>query len=477
MKNSFKNVQIGDNDLIGNKFNGHDLHLYLRSKGIDSIQLVWNKESNDKTTFILASQNGEREKIRDFSIKIQNEYSLNGIFNPIFYNVLYNKYFLESDVVHFHLIQNWLIDISLLPILSRLKPIVWTVHDPWVLGGHCVYHFDCKKWQNQCFDCPYLNTHFSLKKDNSSLNFTLKMDSIKRSNIDIIVASKWMKNKIKLSPIFKNKKIHLIPFGINQDIFKPLNKKQCKKELGVNSDYFIITFRFDKSKFKGLDFILNTLENIKTNKKICLFILGNYKKNEYKFNLKYKYFGWVKDDRLLAKIYSSTDLFLMPSTAEAFGMMAIEAMSCGTLPIVLEGTSLPEIVNSPDCGIATKRSKKDYSEIVNFYINNDLNRKEKSLKCLYYAKEKYNYKKYIKKIELVYQESMKNHKLLTSDKFLLDQLKKNLSEEVSNNNENYIRQQLPYFIKILLILFYKIDKIIPQKTRILIKNKLKKLQH
>ncbi|MEG0050077.1 MAG: hypothetical protein RR865_13030, partial [Clostridia bacterium] len=33
---SYINVQVGDNDLIGNKFNGHNLHLLLQACGLRS---------------------------------------------------------------------------------------------------------------------------------------------------------------------------------------------------------------------------------------------------------------------------------------------------------------------------------------------------------------------------------------------------------------------------------------------------------
>jgi glycosyltransferase involved in cell wall biosynthesis len=41
----------------------------------------------------------------------------------------------------------------------------------------------------------------------------------------------------------------------------------------------------------------------------------------------------------------------MPSTAEAFGLMAIESMACGTPAIVFDGTALPETIGGPECGV------------------------------------------------------------------------------------------------------------------------------
>jgi hypothetical protein len=46
------NLQILQNNLMGQRFNGHDLHFYLREQGIDSKQFILSKESNDENTFV-----------------------------------------------------------------------------------------------------------------------------------------------------------------------------------------------------------------------------------------------------------------------------------------------------------------------------------------------------------------------------------------------------------------------------------------
>jgi glycosyltransferase involved in cell wall biosynthesis len=472
----YSNLQISSRDLVGNKFNGHDLHLYLNERGVYSEQLVWVKESNDNKTYTISRSDTGVENIRKFFIKLHEKYSLDSICNIITYDILYSRKFLETDVVHYHLINDHFFDLQLLPLLTRLKPTVWTLHDPWVLGGHCVHHFDCQKWQQNCYDCPYLKTHFPLKKDNSALNFSLKKAAILNSNFDVIVASKWMEEKVKKSPMFIGKKVHKIPFGINQNVFKPLNKSECKKQFGVGDETIVLTFRYDESEFKGLDFIFYLLDHLNTTKKIHLFILGyhgNMAKSKYKFS--HSFFSWVKDDKLLAKIYSATDLFLMPSKMETFGMMAIEAMSCKTLPIVIDGTALTEIVGAPEVGIVTKKTKESFAEIVNYYINHDAERLAKSSQCFSYAKGRYSYKKYVDNIAKIYEKVIKDHKLEKEDVNLLSQLKKNMAVDSDNSNKVYARDQLSAISKLFFMIFYKLDKFIPSKMRKAIKDKLMKI--
>lgn len=471
---NFTNVQISDRDLIGNKFNGHDLHLYLRERGIDSTQLVWEKESQDENTYCIAGEKIDRSRIREFTLGIQKKYSLNSVCNPIAYDVLYNSLFLNAEIVHFHLLHNFIFDINLLPIVTKLKPIVWTLHDPWVLGGHCTYHFNCNKWKYGCGECEYLNFPFVINKDNTALNFEIKKQAVQSSNFDVVVASKWMMKKVKQSPMFSGKKIHLIPFGINQNIFKPVDKNEVRDRLNIPKDSIVICFRCDYSKFKGIEYIEYLLKNLKTDKKVFFLLLSNNLRDK-NITFKYKSFGWVKDDYLLRDIYNASDLFLMPSIVEAFGMMAIEAMSCGVMPIVLDGTSLPDVVSSKYAGVSVVRDKEKFLNVVRYYIEHDNERIKRSVKCLEYAQEKYNKENYLRKITNLYDEVIKNHKIDENSTYILDQLKKHMTVEpklsiMDNKFSQFLYDKLSDEFRqkikdIILIIFYKIDKIFPKTLR------------
>lgn len=353
------NIQISSYDIVGNRFNGHDLHFYLREKDIDSKQVVLYKKSKDQHTY-------------SYDFFAQN--SAKGL--------LQRKIFLDADLVHMHLIHN-ILDLNYLPIITRLKPTVITLHDPFFLGAHCVHHFDCKKWQTHCMDCPYLDSLFPLERDYSALNFALKKDAIQNSKISAIVASNWMKNKVKKSPIWKGKKIYFLPFGINQDLFKPADINTAKTNLGIPLDNFVIMFRSDADEFKGLDIIKNALSKIGNGKKITIISVGKTGLlDEFKDKFNVIEHGWITDDKKMVSLYQACDMFLMPSRQETFGMMAVEAMSCGKMVLSIEGegTALPEVIDSPNCGLAV--NEKDFVTELKRLIKNKkevISRGKKSL--------------------------------------------------------------------------------------------------
>jgi hypothetical protein len=89
----YVNLQVGDTDLIGNKFNGHDLHLLLNQHGVRSVHCVCRKLSDDEDTIL-----AERAPNRNYAQWLLN-----------------SKQFAFSDIVHLHLIHNTDFDIQLLP--------------------------------------------------------------------------------------------------------------------------------------------------------------------------------------------------------------------------------------------------------------------------------------------------------------------------------------------------------------------------
>ena len=432
----FSCLQIGDNDLAGNKFNGHDLHIYLRENKIEANHIVNYKASLDPYTYVY---NHNTDNFTETLIK-----------NPLFLN---------ADIIHLHLIHNTKFDIKYLPIITRLKPVVITLHDAYFLGAHCVHHFNCKKWKNHCYDCEYLDKPFAIESDDTAFQFEIRKKVIQNSNLSVIVASKWMENKVKESPIWKEKKIYRIPFGINQELFKPRNIKEAKNELGISEDSITLMFRGFGYIYKGMDVIKKALKNIYYDKKITLIsvdttegILDDLKKD---YNvIEYK---WITDDNFLVKLYQASDLILMPSKQEAFGMMAIEAMSCGKMVLALEGTALKDVINAPECGIVCKED--EYTEQLQYLINNINEVKKRGEKSFQFAKENYNKDIYVNKIIDIYNETIDNYKIDNTYSLILEQLNKYDQNNLSNNHSNnnlVVNNNLINNIK--GIYFYKNDK-------------------
>lgn len=416
MKKKLNVLFLGDNDLIGNKFNGHDLHIYLREQGVIANHLVTNKLSSDPNTYIFP-----RTTPSQFTKKLLSQ------------NV-----FLDADVIHLHLIHNTFFDLNYLPLISSLKPIVWTIHDPWVLGGHCVYHGECDKWRTHCADCGRLDAHFSLQRDTSALEFATKKRAIQNSQLFPIVASQWMEDKLADSPIWAGKRIQRIPFGVNQSLFVPGDKLAARKELGIAPEGTVLFCRL-ATTLKGIDLIRDALAQAGKLQEVTVLTVG-FAEKELLFGLpnsvRHIHYGWLTDDHALLRLYQACDVFLMPSEQEAFGMMAIEAMSCGKVVLVQEasGSALPQVVNAPDCGIAASRDT--YASELCRLLKTPSEIRQRGERSLAFARRFYNLEDYLSNIIDAYDFAQENFTLDADAPLILTQLRKYACDKAQKNTES-----------------------------------------
>lgn len=409
----FKNLQIGDNDLYTKRFGGHDLHLYLQKRGMESCHLVWNKMSEDETTFEIASNFDDREVVNNILLNLEKEYSTHSTLLPFSYGIIFDKNFLSADVVHCHLLHNDFFNIFHLPFISRLKPLVWTLHDPWAFTGHCVHPMACDKWESGCLKCGDLNCNFPLKDDLAGVNFAVKEVVYGSCDIDIVVSSEWMHQRVRRSPLLKNKRVHLVPFGLDLDKFKPKDSIVAKQLHGIDADSLVLGLRASAVSFKGMDNIIACLEMLDVSKKIVLLIF-NAKGYLEKFRKKFHdvvEVGWIFNEEQMIDAYNAVDIFLMPSTAESFGMMAMEAMACGKISVVMSDTALEEVVKPEKGGIVAKQGDvEDFTEKVQKLIDDDNLRENVGIQARKIAEEYYGLDKYIDSLLNVYKTAIDNFK-------------------------------------------------------------------
>lgn len=85
-----------------------------------------------------------------------------------------------------------------------------------------------------------------------------------------------------------------------------------------------------------------------------------------------EHYGYSNDTHL-AKLYRCSIAFVYPSLYEGFGIPPLEAMSCGTVAVTSNCSSIPEVVG--DAGILfNPRSTSDLADILLFLLDNPLER-------------------------------------------------------------------------------------------------------
>lgn len=348
-----KVLHVTDVDLPGRRFNGYDLLNDLRPRGIQGKQAVLRKLSDNPDVVSLFTGPGDADL--QFRLQeVERRHSINNLLIPWGRLLAETTEFRDADVVHYHLIHNQVISLYDLKWLFGLKPSVWTFHDPWPLTGHCVHPMGCEGWLTGCDPCPFLDRLFPLAHDHADALWRAKRRLFSEIDLDVVVASDWMLDLVHRSPVTSRlENVHLIPFGTDTRFFLPDDvKASSRRRLGIPESDFVLLFRASTWDVKGLSYIIEALGASRPARRTTLLTVGERGLvKALRRNYPLVELGWV-DDRALPLAYSACDVFLMPSLAEAFGLMAVEAMAAGRPVVCFEGTAVPAVTYAPECGIA-----------------------------------------------------------------------------------------------------------------------------
>ena len=347
-------LHVTDVDLPARHFNGYDLIDDLATRGIDTTQAVLRKESRNPRVISLFAGRGD-EELQARLQEVERRHSINNLLYPWGQVLAETPEFRDADIVHYHLIHNRVISLYDLKWLFDRKPSVWTFHDPWPMTGHCVHPMGCDGWLRGCDPCPFLDREFPIVHDRAGEMWRAKQRIFADLAVDVVVASQWMRDMVARSALtshFEN--VHLIPFGIDTRSFVPDDQKATSRQrLGIREDDFVVLFRANPWEAKGLSYIVEALAAKRPSRPTTLLTVdrrGLLK--ELRHGYRIVDLGWVDDDTIYPLAFSACDVFVMPSMAEAFGLMAVEAMAAGRPVISFEGTAVPAITHAPECGIA-----------------------------------------------------------------------------------------------------------------------------
>lgn len=405
-ENSLKIVEINFADLVGKRFNGYDLMEELNRRGHHVTQVVKHKTSSDEHVIEV-----KKDYIEDVKIGIRElESSVSNVWFPYGQQLLELQEVQEADILHFHILHNNFISLLDYPELMRGKGVIWTIHDPWILTGNCIYPLDCEKWKTGCNGCDGHGDHrYEMITMNTHTMWNLKKEVLHALNPHIIVSCGFMKNYIAESPLTKHwDKIHTIPFGVDSAAYKV---KLEDKNYIHNKKRIIIGFRAEDMEIKGCRYIYEALGYLDLGDQISIMTVGS---GYVPDGIKEKYTviekGWI-DGEELRDFYSDIDLFLMTSLAETFGMMAIESMAAYTPVLCFEDTVLEEIVNAPVCGIAVPyKDSAALAEAIRKILTGEIELESRAVLGRKLVEEKYSIDNYINSHEELYKKIISEYK-------------------------------------------------------------------
>ena len=249
----------------------------------------------------------------------------------------------EDVSIHFHNQYNMFFFLKTTSKKLRKKvKIYYTVHS-YIWSG---------KWENiqSTIRKKYFQEVYSVK--NADKVFVLNKIT-KKHFIEELNASK--------------EKIVIIDNGVNTDIYKP-QKQNAKKTIFFQSGSVC-------DRKNQMESVKRLSVHMKKDKNMKFLYAGGIIDEEYKQNIdnfakennlekQIIYLGELSPGKQISKYYSSSKAFIFPSTAEAFSLVILEAMSCA-LPVIMNKRTTIEVPKNLENVILFYDDEKSFNNIIN----------------------------------------------------------------------------------------------------------------
>lgn len=249
-----------------------------------------------------------------------------------------------------------------------------------------------KKIPNILTEHSWIRTYFRSWIHKQCVLYALKNSAC------VVSVSKALKNDIGF---FCNRNILVIPNVVEVDKFS-ISKVKKSGPLNIGILGGMANFR------KGLDILLKSVSLLK---QMDLLVhiggdgiyLDTFKKlsKELGVDEKCKFYGEILTEDI-TDFYSQLDIFILASRDETFGVVVVEAMSCG-LPVIATKCGGPQEIITKDTGVLVEKNNPDELAQAIVFVSENLASYDKD-SIRKYALEKYGQKAFVESITQLYQD-------------------------------------------------------------------------
>lgn len=265
-------------------------------------------------------------------------------------------------IVHLHWIGDEFMSVG---DIGKIKsPIVWTFHDMWPFCG--AEHYTETSRYHHGYP-PLTRLEFPAMAD---INRWVWLRKKKHwlNPIYVVAPSDWMAKCVRSSDLMCDWPVRVIPYPIDVERWKPVNRLNARKNLSLPNNVPIILFGAISGvadKRKGFDLLLKALCYLKAKRaKFELIVFGGLV-DDLAHNLPFAThsFGVVTDQQKLCEIYSAVDVMVIPSRQDNLPNAGIEAHACGTPVVAFDVGGLSSIIDHLFTGyLATPFDEEELAE-------------------------------------------------------------------------------------------------------------------
>ena len=188
-------------------------------------------------------------------------------------------------------------------------------------------------------------------------------DAIRRSDAVVTFTKEESASLYELFGLTPDR-AHAIPMGVDTALFRPQPPAEARAALGIGPDERVVVSVGRIEPFKGTDVLVRALALLGESQDVRLVIVGG---SEGETGTE-----WLREtarasgvsglvdwhaavpQRELPAYYAAADVCAVPSLHETFGLVALEAMACGTPVAASDAGGLRELVRHGETGLLCK---------------------------------------------------------------------------------------------------------------------------
>lgn len=258
----------------------------------------------------------------------------------------------SPTTLHLHWVAQ-LIDVrSFFASVPAGQPVVWTLHDMNPFTGGCHFSSGCVGHTTGCMNCPQLPAHSS-----SSLAVEIarmKADAFADVNLHVAAPSRWLINQAKSSRAFQSaRSFQHIPYGIDTDVFRPSDRSEARRELGLPHDKYLVCFGAAsiENRRKGGQELVDALRKLRNQTSVELMVFGDGALADAAGLPPTTKLGMIRGDRMKRLVYNAADVFALPSLDDNLPLTGMESMACGTPVVGFRAGGIPDYVRPGESGL------------------------------------------------------------------------------------------------------------------------------
>jgi glycosyltransferase involved in cell wall biosynthesis len=269
-------------------------------------------------------------------------------------------------VIHGHNLHGGYFDLRQLRDLSSRAPMALTLHDEWLLTGHCAYSNGCDRWVTGCGACPDLTLYPALRRDGTSGNRRRKSEIYQQSRLYVSSPSAWLLERARRSILNEGAvDWQVIHNGVDRSVFRPGSSLEARRRLDLPLDAWILLFVANwarSNRFKDYETVVAAARRISDrspDRRVILIVLGEQGPSERVGKVELRLPGYERDPNVVAQYHRAADLYVHAARNDNFPTTVLEALSTGVAVVATAVGGIPEQVRSLS-GVAGAYEGKSY---------------------------------------------------------------------------------------------------------------------